>query len=387
MIYLDHAATTPLRPEVRDAMLPWVGGDRFGNPSSTHARGRDARGALGEARERIAAALGAQRREIVFTAGGTEADALGVLGAWRHSLRATGATGAVACSAVEHPGVLRAAQQAAREGAELMLVGVDEDGRILEEALEEVVRARPTLLSVQWGNNEVGTLQPVAFAAERAAEHGVVFHTDAVQAVGRVEVRVDRVPCHLLSLSGHKLGGPQGVGALFVRAGTELEPLLPGGGQEGGMRSGTQNVAGAVGLATAVEGAISELAAEGERLRRLRDGLEARLKAALPALRVNAGGAPRLPQILSVRLPGVDPEALLVALDLEGICISAGSACQSGASGPSHVLVAMGAVGGQGDEAAVVRFSLGHSTTPDEVDAVAERLPALLERLAAAAPV
>lgn len=386
MIYLDHAATTPLRSEVREAMLPWLAGERFGNPSSVHARGRDARGALEEARQRIAAALGAERREIVFTAGGTEADGLAVLGSWRRALRDHGAPGGVACSAVEHPGVLRAAQQAAREGADLLIVAVDEDGRILDESVEEVLDARPVVLSVQWGNNEVGTLQPVARVAEGARARGVLFHTDAVQAVGKVAVRVDRVPCDLLSLSGHKLGGPQGVGALFVRAGTPLEPLLPGGGQEGGLRSGTQNVAGAVGLATAVELAVAEAAAEEERLRALRDGLEDRLRAALPELHVNGGGAPRLPQILSVRLPGVEPEALLVALDLEGICVSAGSACQSGATGPSHVLLAMGAAGSPGEErAAVLRFSFGRASTAAETERVAERLPALLERLAAAA--
>lgn len=386
MIYLDHAATTPLRPEVREAMLPWLG-ERWGNPSSAHGPGREARAALEEARHRLAAALGAERGEIVFTGGGTEADDTAVLGAWRYAAAAARESGAglppVACSAVEHPAVLRSAQQAAREGAEVLLLGVDEDGRVLEEAVEEVLAARPAVLSLMWGNNEVGTLQPVGEIARRCVESEVVYHTDAVQAVGKVPVRVDEVPCHLLSLSGHKLGGPQGAGALFVRRGTELEPLLHGGGQEGGLRSGTHNVAGAVGLAVAVELAAGEVAREEERLRGLRDSLEAGLRVRVEGLRVNAAGADRLPQTLSVRVPGVRPDEVLMALDLEGICVSAGSACQTGAVGPSHVLVAMGVAGAEdADEpSAVLRFSLGRTTTEADIAAVLDRLPTLLERL------
>lgn len=391
MIYLDHAATTPLRPEVREAMLPWLG-ERWGNPSSAHARGREARAALEDARARLATALGAERREIVFTGGGTEADDLAVLGAWRRAAGLARDRGQrpppVACSAVEHSAVLRSAEQAAEEGAELLLVGVDEDGRVLEGALAEVVAARPAVLSVMWGNNEVGTLQPVAEVARRCEDAEVVFHTDAVQAVGKVRVRVDEVRCHLLSLSGHKLGGPQGAGALYIRAGTEVQPLTYGGGQETGLRSGTHNVAGAVGLATAVELATAEVEREGERLRSLRDELEAGLRSNVPELVVNAAGAERLPQTLSVRVVGVEPEAALIALDLEGICASAGSACQSGSTGPSHVLVAMGLAAEAGAEpTALLRFSLGRTSTEAEVRDVLERLPPVLERLRSAAAV
>lgn len=385
MIYLDHAATTPLRPEVREAMLSWLGA-RWGNPSSAHARGQEARAALEEARERLAAAIGAERREIVFTSGGTEADNLAILGTWRQAAEAARRTRhdppPVACSAVEHAAVLRSAEQAAREGAQLLILGVDESGRVLEEAAFEVIAARPAVLSVMWGNNEVGTLQPVRNLAELCVGGGVLFHTDAVQAVGKVRVRVDEVPCDLLSLSGHKLGGPQGVGALYVRKGTALQPLVHGGGQEGGLRAGTHNVAGAVGLAVAVEHAATELARESERLRRLRDMLEEGLRDRVPGVEVNARGAERLPQTASLKLPGVDPEAALMALDLQGICVSAGSACQSGSTSPSHVLLAMGLVSDSAQpSAAVLRFSLGRTTTEAEILEVIERVPAVIDRL------
>jgi cysteine desulfurase len=351
-IYLDHSATTPVRPEVRDAMAPFLS-DRFGNPSSTHGPGRTARAALEEARERVAAALGARPSEILFTAGGTEADNLAVLGRWWVD------GGGVALSAVEHSAVRRSAARAAREGAAVSTLAVDEAGRVIQDALAEVLETPQSVVSVMWANNEVGTVQPIPALAARCREAGAIFHTDAVQAVGHVPVAVDDVD--LLSLSGHKFGGPKGVGALYARSGVELDPLLYGGGQERGLRAGTSNVAGAVGLAEALERSVQDLEAEATRLGALRDQLEASLLDGVPGARV-LGGSPRLPHVLSLAVDDVAADVLLPALDLAGLAVSAGSACHSGASTPSHVLLAMGA---RAD--ATLRLSLGWSTTADEV--------------------
>lgn len=374
-IYLDHAATTPLRPEVREAMLAvWA---EVGNPSSAHRWGRRAWGRLEEARERLATILGARRSEIVFTGSGTEADNLAVLGRWRAVRQ-----GAVVCSAVEHRAVLGPVEAAGREGATVVVLGVDGAGRLDLGALSEALSAHPAVVSVMWGNNEVGTLQPVAELAARCHEAGVAFHTDAVQAFGRERVRVDELPLALLSVSAHKLGGPAGVGALFVRDGVELEPLAYGGGQEEGLRPGTEPVAAAVGLAVAAELAEQEREAEHARLEALRDRLEAGLLAHLPGLVINGAGAPRLPHILSISIPGVDREALLLSLDMEGLAVSSGSACRSGALEPSHVLIAMGEAA---PGLAPIRFSLGRTTTVPEIEEAGTRFARVAERLRALA--
>lgn len=338
------------------AMEPFLS-ERFGNPSSSHGPGRLARAALEQARERVAEVLGAEPDEVFFTGGGTEADNLAVLGRWRE----TG--GSIVISAVEHSAVRRAAAEAAREGARVATVAVDEAGRLDLGALSEVIQDGPTVVSVMWGNNEVGALQPVSEVAALCRERDVTFHTDAVQAMGHDPVSVRDVPCDLLAMSAHKFGGPKGVGALFVRRGTELAPLIHGGGQERGMRAGTSNVAGAVGLAEALERATANGNQEAERLRELRDRLESGLRVAVGDLVINSAGAERLPHILSVGLMDVDSDVLLASLDLEGLAVSSGSACHSGASAPSHVLLAMGA-----RPAAVVRFSLGWSTTEQEIE-------------------
>lgn len=368
IIYLDHAATTPVRPEVREAMTPFLA-DRFGNPSSTHAAGRAARAALEEARERVAGALGAEPSEVVFTGGGTEADNLAVLGRWR----ARG--GGVAISAVEHSAVRGSAGRAAVEGAALTTIAVDEDGRLDPGALEEAIREPLAVVSVMWANNETGTIQPVNRVAELCRERGITFHTDAVQAVGHLPVSVRDVPCDLLSLSAHKFGGPRGAGVLFVRSGTALEPLVYGGGQERGLRAGTSDVAGAVGLAAALDRTVADRPSEAERLGRLRDDLEARIMTAIEGVSVNAAGADRLPHVLSLALDGVEPEVLLPALDLAGVAVSAGSACHSGASAPSHVLVAMGRT-----PDAAIRFSMGWSTTAREVERAGDVFVDIVER-------
>jgi cysteine desulfurase len=378
-IYLDYAATTPVRPEVQEAMLPFFGGS-YGNASSVHRWGREAKVRLEEARARLASLLGARATEIVFTRGGTEADNLAILG---RSRSARG--GGVVCSPVEHRAVLMAARAAVGEGSPLHLLGVDGEGVVIEETLTDLLDPPPAVVSVMWANNEVGTLQPVERIARRCAEAGAVFHTDAIQAFGKVPVRVDGAPIDLLSLSAHKIGGPKGVGALFVRKGTRLEPLIHGGGHERGLRAGTEDVAGAIGFATAAEIAIRERDEEMPRIGRLRDRLEAGLRERVPQLSVNAGGAERVPTILNVSVPGANAELLLVMLDLEGLALSSGSACSSSGVSPSHVLTSMGLPAELAGPS--VRFSLGHQTTEREVDSVLARFPALMQRLRSEASV
>lgn len=372
-IYLDHAATTPVRPEVREAMMPLLM-ENYGNASSVHRWGRDAKVKLEEARARVAAVLGARPTEIVFTRGGTEADNLAVLG---RSRKVRG--GGVACSAIEHKAVLMTARAAEAEGAPLHVLPVDSDGVVDLAALDAILDASLAVVSVMWANNEVGAIQPVEEIASRCREAGVVFHTDAVQAFGKLPVRVDEVPVSLLSVSAHKVGGPKGVGALFVRKGTEIEPLVYGGGHERGIRAGTEDVAGAVGFAIAAELAAREREKEVARLGALRDRLQAGLLERVPELRVNAVGAERIPTVLNISVPGANDEMLLVMLDLEGIAASSGSACSSGGVTPSHVLTSMGLppdIAGPS-----VRLSLGHETTDADIDGVLNIFPPLMERL------
>jgi cysteine desulfurase len=376
-VYLDHAATTALRPEVREAMAPYLD-ERFGNPSSMHRWGRQARNALEEARERIAAALGAKRREIVFTGGGTEADNLAVLGRWRCARRKDGEPGTVVCSAIEHKAVAASAKYAADEGAALIVLGVDEEARVDLGALDEALAVEPCIVSVMWANNEVGTIQPVAEIGRRCRDRGVVFHTDAVQAFGKIRVDVRDTPCDLLSLSAHKIYGPKGIGALYIRESTAVLPLVHGGGQERELRPGTENVAAAVGFARAAELVCGEREHDAARLGALRDRLEAGLRQHVTDLVVNGAGAPRLPNILNVTVPDADQEALLIGLDLEGVAASGASACQSGTVQPSHVLAAMGRVQ---PAAAAVRLSLGRSTRDSDIDFAIDAFARVVEQL------
>lgn len=372
-VYLDHAATTAMRPEVVDAMLPFFR-DAFGNPSSTHWWGRAARNALEEARDRAAQALGAHRSEIVFTSGGTEADNMAVLGRWRWVCRNDRAR-PIVCTAIEHKAVGAAAGLATEEGAELIVLGVDDSGRVSIDAIAEALTAEPCVVSVMWGNNEVGTLQPVPEIARLCRDAGVTFHSDAVQAVGKVPVRVDETDVDMLSISGHKLGGPKGIGLLYKREGVDILPLAVGGGQEHELRPGTENVASAVGLATALELSVSELGTESARIAGLRDRLEAGLRELVPDLVINGADARRLPHVCNVSIAGADAASLLIGLDLEGIAASGASACSSASSKPSHVLSAMG----HAESGAAIRFSLSHTSTEDDVDHVLSVLPRVLE--------
>ncbi len=376
-IYLDHAATTPVRPEVFEAMQPFFG-PRFGNPSSTHRWGREARVSLDEARERLARCLGAHTDEVCFTSGGTEGDNLAILGAWRGRDASSVNRRAIVTTPIEHKAVLAAVHQVVSEGATERFLGVTADGLIDLDRAAEVLDAEVALVTAMWVNNEIGTIQPIAELATLARACGSLVHTDAVQAFGKLPIDLSALPVDLLTVSGHKIGAPKGAGAVYIRRGTPVQPLLFGGSQDGGRRPGTENVAAAVGLARAAELAVAERETECARLRTMRDALETALLARIPDAVVHGRNAPRAPHVLNISVPGTDSESLLMALDLAGVACSSGSACQSGGVSPSHVLAALGV---QTDLAsAAIRMSLGALTTEDCVDRVAQLFPALIEK-------
>jgi cysteine desulfurase len=374
-VYLDHAATTPVRREVVEAMEPFYG-PRFGNPSSVHRWGREARAALDEARERVAKCLGARPDEICFTSGGTEADNLAIFGPLR-SQRAKGRT-AIVTTPIEHKAVLAAVHHAARDGVSERMLQVTRDGIVDVDALDLTIDESVAVCTVMWVNNEIGTIQPIAEITEKVKARGGIMHTDAVQAFGKTEVDVKKIPVDLLTISGHKIGAPKGVGAVFIRRGTQIDPMLHGGSQDRGRRPGTENVAAAVALARAAELTIEEHEAECARLTALRNTLEEGLLAKIPDAVIHGRGAPRASHIVNISVPGTDSESLLMALDLAGVAASAGSACQSGSVTPSHVLTAMGVR----PELAVaaIRMSLGSLTTPEDVARVVELFPALIAK-------
>jgi len=374
-IYLDHAATTPVREEVFEAMKPFYG-PRFGNPSSTHRWGREARAALDEARERVGRCLGARPDEICFTSGGTEADNLAILGAWR-ALKAKGRT-AVVTTPIEHKAILGAVHQTTEEGAEERLLAMTPDGVIDPASFNKLVDEQVAVCSMMWVNNEIGSIQPIPQLAAKAKGRGAMVHTDAVQAFGKVPIDAQTQQFDFLTISGHKFGAPKGIGALFIRRGTHIEPLMHGGTQDRGRRPGTENVAAAVGLARAAELTLAECEAHCAHLRKLRERLEAGILAKIPDAVIHGRGAERAPHIVNVSVPGTDSESLLMALDLRGIAASGGSACQSGSISPSHVLTAIGV---RPDLAsAAIRMSLGVLTTDQSIDRVIEVFPALVAK-------
>lgn len=359
---------------------------RFGNASGSHRLARDARSSLEEARELVASTLGAEPAEIVFTSGGTESDNLAVLGALSVAVERSGLTGLV-CSTVEHAAVLAPARAAARRtadrGVRLDLAPVDSDGAVDVDRLGEHLGPGTAVVSVMVANNEVGTVQPLAAVVEQVRRQApqAVVHTDAVQATAWLDVADLAKGCDLVSVSAHKLGGPKGVGALVVRRGTSLEPILHGGGQEQERRSGTYDVAGAVGLATALALVAEDRQAQSTRVRALRDRLLDGLVGAIPATIESAARDRVLPGHCHVRIGGIENEELLVLLDDDGVCASAGSACASGALEPSHVLEAMGVA--PADARGAVRFTLGHTTTEADVDRALAVVPAAVARLRA----
>jgi len=380
--YFDHNATTQVDPEVLAAMLPYFS-QEYGNPNSVHSFGQAARGAVERARALVAALIGARPSEIVFTSGGTEADNLAIFGTvgavagqWAETDRARPPH--IITTTIEHDAVLHSCDALESRGVAVTRVPVDRDGVVAPDAIRRALRPETVLISVMQANNELGTIQPIEEIGRIAHEAGVRFHTDAVQAAGKVALSVSTLGVDLLSLSAHKFYGPKGVGALFVRKGVKLEPLLYGSRGEGGRRAGTENVAGIVGLGKAAEMARVRLGEQGERVRTLRDRLEQGLVARVAGARVNGGAAYRLPNTCNIMFPSVESESLVIALDLQGLACSAGAACLSGAVDPSHVLAAIGM---STEEArGSIRLSLGRTTTEDDIDFALSVIPEAMAR-------
>ena len=376
MHYLDYSATTPVLDEARDAMLD-VLLNEYGNPSSVHAAGRSARALVETARERVAQAIGASPSEIVFTGGGTDADNLAIKGA-AHKARGRG--NHIITTTFEHHAVLDSGEYLARGGCEVTRVEVPSSGVIDPDDVVAALRPGTVLVSVMTVNNEIGTVQHVRAIAEgvKAANPRTLVHTDAVQALGNVPVELHAWGVDLAAFSAHKLGGPKGVGALFVRSGVPLEPVLHGGGHERGLRSGTLNVPGIVGFGVAAEIAAKEVFEKRERLAPMRDRLLEGLRERVPDVVLNGDLDRRVPGNLNVCIPGADGETLLLLLDGAGIACSSGSACQSGAMDPSHVLLAIGVSRELADGS--LRFTLGRTSSDADVDAVLEVLPGIVEK-------
>jgi cysteine desulfurase len=378
-IYLDFNATTPVRRAVAEAIRACVEGDP-GNPSSLHRFGRQAAALREDARERLAKACACPLESVVFTSGGTEADNLALRGVL---LSRPGAH--VVTAATEHEAVLQTVEALEEDGHPATFLRVDRDGRVDPDELSASLRRDTALVSLMAANNETGVLSDLEELGGLCRSRGVLFHTDAVQCFGKHRFSFADLPVDLASVSSHKLGGPKGVGALLVRRGVELAPLTTGGSQERRLRPGTENLPGIVGFGVAAEIASEELAAEGARLERLRDRLESGVQEALPGVVVNGLGASRLPNTASITFGGLDGESFLIALDLEGIAVSTGAACNAGAAKPSHVLLAMGR--SEAEASATIRFSLGFTTTSSEIEAVVRIVPRVATSLASAGTV
>ena len=379
-IYLDHNAGAPLRPEVRAAIARFTEADEATNPAAVHRSGQRARRALEQARSQVARLIGASAREIVFTSGGTESNNLAIRGA----AGAQSARRRIVSSAIEHSSILAPLEYLAGGGFEIIRIAPDRNGRIAPAAVAAALDADTAVVTMGLANGEVGTIQDVAAMAEPIARAGALFHIDAAQAAGRIPMRVGDLHCDLLTISGHKLGAPAGIGALYVRAGVALAPAMLGGPQEAGMRAGTPNLLGAIAFGAATESAQAHRAEESARVAALADRLFERLRASIPELRLNGSTSDKIPNTLNLTFPGVLGESMLIALDLEGVEVSMGSACAAGAVEPSHVLLAMGL---SRDEArSSLRLSLGWSTTADEIDRAAEIIARVWRRVREAEP-
>lgn len=380
LIYMDNAATTSVRPEVLEAMMPYFT-QHFGNASSIHTFGRNAHRALDNARKQVAAALGCEAREIYFTAGGSESDNWAI----RCAVEAKASKGKhIITSAIEHHAVLHTCQYMEKLGYEVTYLPVDEYGLVSVEDVKNAIRPDTVLITIMAANNEIGTLQPIAEIGRIAKENGILFHTDAVQVVGAIPIDVNAWNVDMLSLSGHKLHAPKGIGALYVRKGIRISNLIYGGAQERGLRAGTENLPAIVGLGKAIELATAELPEYTERLTRLRDKLIHGILGSIPDVQLNGHPTIRLPGNVNVSVRYVEGEALLIRLDLAGVAASSGSACTSGSLDPSHVLLAIGLP----HEVAhgSLRLSLGNDTTEEEVDYVLSTLPGIVENLRAMSP-
>ncbi len=378
-VYFDNNATTRVDPVVFEEMRPYFC-DLYGNPSSMHSFGGQVGKKLGEARERVAAVLGCDPAEIVFTSCGTEGDNTAI----RSALEAQPDKRHIVTTKVEHPAVLNLVNHLVKKGYHLTLLGVDEQGMIDLDELRDSLRDDTAIVSIMWANNETGTVFPVAEAADIVKSRGILFHTDAVQAVGKIPIDLRSVPIDFLVLSGHKLHAPKGIGALFVRRGTPFRPFMIGGHQERGRRGGTENVPGIIALGKACELAAAHMEEENTRVRELRDRLERGLLAAIPDTRLNGHPTERLPNTLNLSFKFVEGEAILLLLDQIGVCASSGSACTSGSLEPSHVLRAMGVPFTYAHGS--VRFSLSRFNTREEVDFVVREMPKIIERLRSISP-
>ena len=376
-IYLDNNATTPVLPEVFEAMRPYFG-EQFGNASSIHHHGQHTRAAIEDARESVATLLGCRAAEIVFTSGGTESDNLAIAGL-------VGAGDHVITSSIEHHAVLLACKHLEDIGAEVTVLPVDGRSLVDPADVRRALRPNTKLISIMMANNETGVLQPVEEMGKIAAETGIYFHTDAVQAAGKVAIDVIRIGCHALSISGHKIHAPQGVGALYVRKGIQLRPLFYGGRHERSLRAGTENVPGIVGLGKAAQLANEALDRQcDKKMAAMRDRLQQGILAQVEESAVNGDGAVRVPNTANIQFAHVDGEAMVIALDLKGVAVSTGAACSSGAIEPSHVLLAMGL---RSDQArASIRFSLGKQTVAEDIDVALALVPETVARLRELSP-
>jgi len=380
-VYLDNNATTPVLPEVLETMRPYFG-EHFGNASSIHHHGQETRSAVERARQSVAALLGCRASEVVFTSGGTEGDNLAIFGTAQSGDH-------VITSTIEHHAVLNACKHLAKyqemEGCEVSYIPVDGHGLVDPADVKRAIRPNTKLITIMYANNETGVLEPVAEIGKIAAEADIYFHTDAVQAAGKIPINVDEIGCDLLTISGHKLHGPQGVGALYVRKGTQLEPMLYGGSHERSRRAGTENVPGIVGLGKAAESAIAAFArGDDTKMASARDRLERELLE-VEATGLNGKGAPRVPNTTNIYFDGIEGESLVIALDLKGLAVSTGAACSSGAIEPSHVLMAMGL---SRDRAkASIRFSLGKQNSAEDIDFALATVRETVARLRELSPV
>jgi len=379
-IYLDYAATTPMHPDVIKAMQPYLT-EIFGNPSSIYSYGREAKGAIEEARIKVANLIGARDEEIIFTSGGTEADNFALKGV---ALANESKGNHIITSSIEHHAVIETCKFLEKRGFKVTYLPVDEYGLIDPADVKKSITDKTILISVMHANNEMGTIEPIAEIGKVAKEAGIYFHTDAVQAVGHIPVDVNELGVDLLSLSAHKLYGPKGVGALYIRKGTKLIPFMHGGEQERRRRASTENVPGIVGLGRAVELAQQEINQEAHHLTRLRNQLIKGLLERIDHIRLNGHPLKRLPNNINVSVDFVEGESMILNLDLEGICASTGSACSSSSLEPSHVLLAMGLSHEQAHSS--LRFTLGKRTTEEEIERVLEVLPRIVAKLRAMSP-
>jgi cysteine desulfurase len=375
-IYLDHNATTPPAPSVIDSMTAALR-EQYGNPSSVHHYGQQAKSVLDEARSAVAALVGGDPSEIIFTGSGTESDNFAIRGV-AEALEVTGRKHIIA-SSIEHEAVLNTLKALARRGWTTTLLPVDHSGIVAADVLREALTDGTALVSIMHANNEIGTIQPIAELARIAKARGALFHTDAVQSAGKIPIDVKALGVDLLSIAAHKFYGPKGVGALWLRRGVRLLAPITGGKQERSRRAGTENVAGIVGMGVAAREALATMAAEAARLSALRDRLEAGILAAVPGTAVNGAVEPRVPNTTNISFDRVEAESLLIALDLSGVAVSTGSACSSGTLEPSHVLKAMGLPAHRTQNS--IRFSLGHANTAEDVDRVIGALPAIVNKL------